>query len=106
MSTLNKERLIQVRCFSFDDVIKRYIKILNGTPDWKYEKEEESKDHLIFMLKEINKWNSLSPKTHRWLGYVQGIMCSLGILNVQEERDITRFSLQNLENQFELFRRY
>lgn len=93
--------MIKPRYFSFDQLIDRYIKILNNTQDWE-SVDEEKRTHLLNMLSQIKQWNYLSPKTHRWLGYVQGVMCSRKIISVQEEREITRFALQAIENQFEL----
>ena len=43
------------------------------------------------MLEEIeyNEEQSLTKK-HRWLGYIQGILIAFNILDVDEERNITR----------------
>ena len=43
------------------------------------------------MLEEIeyNEEQSLTKK-HRWLGYIQGILIAFKILDVDEERNITR----------------
>ena len=97
--------MITRKYFNFDELVDRYIDILNNLSDWD-SIEEEKRNHLISMLQQIKKWNELSPKTHRWFGYVQGIMCSRNILNVKEERDITRFALSAIEGQFEIRKKY
>lgn len=55
--------------------------------------------HLLWMLERLERGEMGDLKTHRWLGYIQGVMVSEGLLNVQEERDLTRpiLSVENKE---------
>lgn len=76
-------------------LFERYLKIIEeghpglhlvGLP------KEASIDHLIWMcnlsLENIDGWPE--DKLNRWLGYVQGILVVRCIINVQEERDVSR----------------
>ncbi|RVL37967.1 hypothetical protein [Sinorhizobium meliloti] len=45
--------------------------------------------HLRWMLANI-KSGFAGEKSHRWLGFVQGVMIARGITTVQAERDFTR----------------
>lgn len=69
-------------CFQYDRLLERAT-----LPDKKY----QSKEHLQWMLVQIrtDKTQSITKK-HRWLGYVQGILTSHGIIDVDIERDSTR----------------
>lgn len=78
---------------SFQIVANTYIDILTDisikpleSPDTPFEKS-----HLLWMLIQINELKlSSDTKSHRWLGYVQGIMCYEGIISVNSQRNITR----------------
>lgn len=49
-------------------------------------------NHLYWMLDCVEK-NSLSSETkfHRWLGFVQGVLCYVEVLSVNQERGRTRY---------------
>lgn len=57
-----------------------------------YGPDETSLDHLIWMcvksLENLDKWPE--DKLSRWLGFVQGVLTVRRIIDVQEERDISR----------------
>ena len=74
-----------------EELLIRYRTILNSVTNELPDKEYISKEHLFWMLEEIeyNEEQSLTKK-HRWLGYIQGILIAFGILDVDEERNITR----------------
>ena len=52
------------------------------------------RDHLLNLCTEAmdRLYNNTMPygKACRWLGFVQGILCSMGKISVDEERDFTR----------------
>ena len=50
------------------------------------------RSHLLWMLEQIlfDVSQSLTKK-HRWLGFVQGVLCIQGVLSVDEERNLTRY---------------
>ncbi|AQW88983.1 hypothetical protein FDH34_gp462 [Serratia phage BF] len=73
----------------YEDLRFRYIEVLDCqaycNPD-----EPTSNKHLVWMLLELSNPNMSETKKHRWLGYIQGCMVSKGLINVQEERELTR----------------
>lgn len=75
--------------YYFKEICERYIKELNNCklPNSPY----QSNEHLKWMLVEIlvNEDQSLTKK-HRWLGYVQGILVANFVINVDNERNLTR----------------
>lgn len=74
-----------------EELLIRYRTILNSITNELPDKKYISKEYLFWMLEEIeyNEEQSLTKK-HRWLGYIQGILIAFGILDVDEERNITR----------------
>lgn len=74
-----------------EELLIRYRTILNSITNELPDKKHISKEHLFWMLEEIeyNEEQSLTKK-HRWLGYIQGILIAFSILDVDEERNITR----------------
>ena len=74
-----------------EELLIRYRIILNSITNELPDKKYISKEHLFWMLEEIeyNEEQSLTKK-HRWLGYIQGILIAFEILDVDEERNITR----------------
>ncbi len=55
------------------------------------EGSETEPEHLIWMLTEIQENLTMSStKRHRWLGYIQGILVSKGVIDVKQEREYTR----------------
>lgn len=53
---------------------------------------EISNIHLLKMCKLLRENVSIWPidKSNRWLGYIQGVMTTFELLNVNEEREFTR----------------
>lgn len=43
---------------------------------------------MVSMLKNVNDWPI--DKTNRWIGFVQGVMWTKGLIDIDEERDFTR----------------
>lgn len=81
---------------SYQIVAKKYKKILfSYYNNARIEKSENSEqitiNHLLWMLNEIENDNlSSETKSHRWLGFIQGILFLKGMISIQEERDSTR----------------
>lgn len=66
-------------------------KFMGGLVPKRNEDFPTSTQHLLWMLKQIVDGNlSSDTKSHRWLGYVQGVLVSRSLLSVSEERDRTR----------------
>lgn len=77
---------------NFYPVLINYYRVMIETkgdvlPDNGY----ASKEHLLMMLSKIEKEDHQTlTKRHRWLGYIQGILCAYGLTTVDVERDFTR----------------
>ena len=79
-------------------VIKDYISIIEcGKNDIDVLLEHTSSKDLINLLHEaLDKYDEFveldndNSKVNRWLGYVQGVLITVGYLTVQGERDYTR----------------
>ncbi len=75
-------------------LFERYIRLIRESAPIveAYESEETSNDHLTWMcvksLENLDKWPE--DKLSRWLGYVQGVLAVRYVINVQEERDLSR----------------
>lgn len=56
--------------------------------------------HLLRLAHEAhsNALNYPTDKLHRWLGFIQGVLSVVGIINVDEERDFTRPLLHSYHN--------
>lgn len=39
-----------------------------------------------------------TDKMHRWLGFIQGVLCVIGLISVDEERDFSRPLLHSYHN--------
>lgn len=46
------------------------------------------KDMCFYILDHVEMMTD--DKTSRWIGYIQGCLSTVGVLNVEEERDFTR----------------
>lgn len=59
-----------------------------------------SSDDLYKLCQEVLEHGDLYPadKLHRWLGFVQGILCVKGVTSVDTERDFTRPLLHSLHD--------
>lgn len=79
-------------------VIRNYISVLErGENEINELLEHTCSKDLINLLKEaLDKYDEFinldgdNSKINRWLGYVQGVLITVGYLTVQEERDYTR----------------
>ena len=75
--------------YYFKQICERYIKELDNCelPNVPY----QSNYHLKWMLVQIliDEDQSLTKK-HRWLGYVQGVLVANFVINVDDERNLTR----------------
>ena len=49
-----------------------------------------SKDHLLWMIDQCLQQEMSEDKISRWLGFIQGVMCARGWLDMEHERTITR----------------
>ncbi len=71
-------------------ILDRYRKMIESNAD-KLGEGYFSASHLLSMLETLRDdlEQSLSKK-HRWLGFVQGVLCTSGLTTVDAERDFTR----------------
>lgn len=46
-------------------------------------------EHLVFMCHEIMDMHD-SLKANRWIGYVQGVLVTLGVTTVDKQRELVR----------------
>lgn len=69
----------------YDDLLSKKTKVVapRSNPGYTY-------SHLRWMLKEIMDGRVTGDKSHRWLGFVQGVLVREGHLLVDEEREFTR----------------
>lgn len=73
------------------ELLHRYEDLLgNIASDDGQSEDKTSNRHLCWMLQRISKMKNTDPKLHRWLGFVQGVMAVRGLIDVDEERDLTR----------------
>lgn len=73
------------------EVANRYI--LNHFQDYaSFENPDDPirMGHLKWMLDQICLEYMTETKANRWLGFVQGVLACKSIINVQEERRVTR----------------
>ena len=49
-----------------------------------------SKDHLLWMIDQCLNQEMSEDKASRWLGFIQGVMCARGWLDMEVERAATR----------------
>ena len=63
--------------------------------------EKCSYDSLIRLLTEAHQNTDQYPtdKMHRWLGFSQGVLSVIGVIDVDEERDFTRPYLHSYHSQ-------
>lgn len=79
----------------YPEIINRYLLVLK----FKYPFQTPAQNcdmpfsgqHLMWMLEAVRDSETMpDTKKHRWLGFVQGVLSYQGLINVDEERDITR----------------
>lgn len=77
-------------CSFYDNLLDRYDHYLSEDtklPETGY----QSALHLRGMITQLRYDTGQSlTKKHRWLGYIQGVMCAHGLIDVDTERDWTR----------------
>ena len=94
----NLENIDSIKKENTLKVIKDYISIIEyGKNDIDVLLEHTSSKDLINLLHEaLDKYDEFfdldndNSKVNRWLGYVQGVLITVGYLTVQGERDYTR----------------
>jgi len=42
--------------------------------------------HILFMCQELSKWDKKKDKAMRWLGFVQGVLCSKDYFVIEDLR--------------------
>lgn len=73
------------------ELVNRYIDLLGGISSYNGQSTDKtSNPHLCWMLTTILTMYDNDPKAHRWLGFVQGVMAVKGLIDVDEERELTR----------------
>jgi len=86
------------------ELISRYKGLIEyKTWDSKYKKT--SKEHIYKMLLdiEINYDNYKTiDKISRFIGFIQGVLSSFGIIDVDEERILTRKLFQNIYKKYNI----
>lgn len=87
----NKQREYEV----LEILFKRYhLKISENQEKFKKVvlSEKCQQEHLLRLAEEAYTHAKKYPtdKLHRWLGFIQGVLSTLDIINVDEERDFTR----------------
>lgn len=75
---------------SIVEIVDRYDRLLSAHEPACEPDPGMSPGHIRWMISEIRKGEMPPDKLHRWLGFVQGIMTSMGLIRVPEEREITR----------------
>lgn len=53
--------------------------------------EGNTQAHLVFMLRTVAGWDN-TEKAHRWIGYAQGLACMLGLMTLQQCKEINHES--------------
>lgn len=48
------------------------------------------REHLHWMLDQINEGKVYGEKAHHWIGYVQGVLVSRHVTTVEEMKDLNR----------------
>ena len=48
------------------------------------------RDHLLWMLDQIDSGKIAGEKAHRWIGYVQGVVVMCRMTEVEDMRDLNR----------------
>ena len=48
------------------------------------------RDHLLWMLDQIDSGKITDEKAHRWIGYVQGVVVMCRMTEVEDMRDLNR----------------
>lgn len=65
------------------------LDVLNVPEDDQGEQSPEgnTQAHLVFMLRTILSWDN-TQKAHRWVGYAQGLAVMLGLMRLQQCKEI------------------
>lgn len=95
MMTTDKEYEVLVAIFN------RYLEmILNNWDHLFTEFDKCDPSHLRDLCLEVIHDGQSYPfdKLNRWLGFIQGVLCSKGITSVDEEREFTRPLLHSLHD--------
>lgn len=87
MGTTTTDEIILIK-----SLFTRYQKVMYAQP---YEERTESRcdyQSLIILCDEAIQNGHTYPmdKMHRWLGFVQGVLASRGVISIDGEREFTR----------------
>lgn len=95
MNLTDKEHKVLAALFA------RYMNMIYSNWDSLFSEFDKcGPDDLYILCNEVVVNGKLYPadKMHRWLGFVQGILCVKGITNVDEEREFSRPLLHSLHD--------
>ena len=76
----------------------RYEKMIKNE-NWLAASPKTTKEHILKMLKVLREEDMSIDKSSRFLGFIQGVLCAHGILDVDKERDYTRPLFQEVYKQ-------
>lgn len=75
-------------------VFRRYYEMIQGATAKFPESDQCEKAHLIHLCNMAMAGIAMKDlpygKLCRWLGFIQGVLCCMGVTTVQAERDFTR----------------
>lgn len=85
----------------------RYNKILqmSHTEDPFKDDPRMSRENIIWMCQTIKRDSLPYPKACRWIGFVQGVMASQGLIDVDKERDYSRPLFHKYEGETKSYER-
>lgn len=65
------------------------LDVLNVKPEDPSEQSPagNTQGHLIYMLRRITTWDN-TQKAHRWIGYAQGLAVMLGLITLEQCKEI------------------
>lgn len=72
-------------------ILQRYHTIVGRLPDnLLHSPDKTDHKHLLWMLEQIMIGEVTGKKSHRWLGFIQGVLAARMFISVDEERNVTR----------------
>ena len=96
------------------DILKAYATLATeyiekiGDQQWAFPDEKCGSDHILKILKKLSNGedpefeNSSIDKTSRLFGFIQGVLCAVGVLGVDSERDNTRPIFQGIYHKYKM----
>jgi len=80
----------------------RYLDILNKS-EYKTDIKKVSKGHLVKLLLELKENKDISlDKASRFIGFIQGVLCAFGLIDVDTERNFTRPMFQEYYSEIDI----